>query len=133
MNQPDLEPGDEVLVSLVGLVAAGQFECSADRHKPGLLAWARWLRSVDDAELERETRAAIYDSASVNGFQGNWNHEHFKASACWHEARRRHIAAGHSEDCRARTIYGRAHSRLMRDHGYAPAAAGRCRCEVTDG
>jgi len=121
------------LVSLVGPVAATEFEASEDCYKPGLLEWAGKLRDLDDAEFEAETSSAIYDSALVNSFRGNWNHEHFKATACFHEAQRRHVAAGHSEDCRGETIYGRAHSRLMRDHGYTPAAAGECRCEVTRG
>ncbi|MEO3788552.1 hypothetical protein ABGB12_34945 [Actinocorallia sp. B10E7] len=112
------------LVSLVGPVAVTEFEASSDCYKPGLLEWGHELRDLADAEFETEASSAIYDSALVNSFRGNWNHEHFKATACRHEAQRRHVEAGHATDCRGETIYGRAHSRLMRDHGYIPTAAG---------
>lgn len=118
------------LAALVGLVAAGEYDAAKDVYKPRLLEWARSLAAMDDGEFARETRSAIYESALCSRFGSGWDHEHFKASACYHESERRHHAAGHSEDCRGETIYSRAHSRLMREHGHTPTEPGQCRCDV---
>lgn len=121
------------LVALVGAVAAGEYEAAKDFYKPGLLEWAGKMRSLSDAEFLTDAKCAIFDSASCNRFRGNWEHEHFKATACWFEAKRRHIAAGHDEDCRGETLYSRAHASVMRDHGYAPTEPGECCCEGLNG
>jgi hypothetical protein len=121
------------LVDLVGVVAAGEYEAAKDIYKPRLLLWTQKLSTLDDVEFARETSRAIYESATVARFGSGWDHEHFKASACFHEAERRHVAAGHDEDCRGETIYSREHARLMREHGYAPTEPGQCRCEGLTG
>jgi hypothetical protein len=123
---------DEI-VDIVGPVAAREFEAAAGRYKPGLIEWARALPGLPDDEFEQVCGSAIYDSALVSRFRGNWEHEHFKASACAHEARRRHVAAGHDEDCRGETIYGGAHARIMRENGYRPTEPGACRCQGREG
>lgn len=126
----------EELREVVGLVAFGEYEGARDFRKPELLEWASRLRDLSDDEFMGETLSAIHGSALVNSWRGNWEHEHFKASACHTEAKRRHVAAGHSDGCRGDTIYGRAHARLMRDHGYTPQPHLDCTCgfkERSDG
>lgn len=121
------------LRDIVGPVAFGEYEGASDYYKPNLMAWASELRTLSDDEFMHETVSAIYGSALVNSWRGNWEHEHFKASACHTEAKRRHVAAGHSEDCRGETAYGRAHTQLMRDHGYTPQPHVDCTCGSVPG
>jgi hypothetical protein len=116
------------IAHIVGPVAANEFDNAADYYKPGLLDWTRKLQHLSDKDLFDECLRAIYGSALGNSFRGNWEHEHFKASACHHEAGRRHRAAGHSKDCLADTIYGRAHRQLMKEHGYSTQPPRGCTC-----
>jgi hypothetical protein len=116
------------IADIVGPVAAREFENAKDFYKPGLIAWARKLPKLSDAEFLAQCGVAIHDSALVNSFRGNWEHEHFKASACYHEAQRRHVAAGHSKDCRGTCLYGQAHARVMRGQGHEPSPTTECTC-----
>lgn len=113
---------------LVGLVAAREFDAAADHYKPQLAAWAQNLPTLGDGEFLNAARSAIYNSALANSFRGNWEHDHFKASVCYTEANRRHVAAGHDTDCRGDTLYSRAHAQVMRSHGYEPSPATPCTC-----
>lgn len=114
--------------TLVGPVAAGEFDNAADHYKPALIEWAQNLPALNDDEFLRTTRTAIYNSALANSFRGNWNHDHFKATVCYKEAERRHTTAGHNADCRGDTLYSQAHSRVMRDAGHQPSPTSPCTC-----
>lgn len=116
------------IADIVGPVAVREFNNAADHYKPGLLVWARDLPTLTDEQFLTECSHAIYDSALVGRFRGNWDHEHFKASACHSEAKRRHVAAGHASDCRGSTLYGQAHARAMREAGHKPPALTGCTC-----
>jgi hypothetical protein len=118
------------LVAAIGPVAAREFEGAKIYEKPKLLAWIERLPSQTDDEFAEECSHAIYGSALAMRFRGNWEADHCRASACFHESRRRLVRDGHAEDCRGPSIYSRAHSALMRGHGYAPTADGECRCDL---
>lgn len=118
-----------LIADIVGPVAAQEFDNAKDTYKPGLLDWARKLRDLSDDEFHQECVSAIYDSALGSNFRGNWEHEHFKASACFHESERRHHeVAGHSKDCRGDTLYAKAHRQLMREHHYETHPPADCNC-----
>lgn len=124
MAKPDIQS----IADIVGPVAVNEFNSASNHYKPGLIKWATALPSLSDEQFLRECTRAIYDSALVGKFRGNWEHEHFKASACFTDAKRRHRAAGHSADCKASTLYGQAHARAMREAGHTPPALTGCTC-----
>lgn len=108
---------DRELLELAGIVGYREFENSPEYTKEELRAKLRTLRTLDDKAFICETESAIYSSALVSGFRGNWNHDHCYATACYHESERRKIAAGHLEDCRAQTLYSTAYGNVMRRQG----------------
>ena len=116
------------LIERIGAVAAGEFERVPEFAKARLTKWIERLSALSDRELFEESESAIFASASVARFRGNFEEEHCMASACYHEAERRLVAAGHREGCHGPSIYSRAHARLMRSHGYAPPPDGTCEC-----
>lgn len=116
------------IADMVGPVAVREFNAAADHYKPNLITWARNLATLDDNQFMDEAASAIYDSALTSSFRGNWEHEHFKATACFAEANRRHRSAGHDQGCQGETLYGRAHARVMEDNGHKPGRPGACTC-----
>lgn len=114
--------------ALVGPTAASEFDNAADHYKPGLLDWTQNLPALTDDEFVHATSRAIYDSANVGRFRGNWDHEHFRSSACFTESNRRHAAAGHAGDCRGDNLYSRAYARALRDSGHRAPEAVPCTC-----
>lgn len=122
---------DEQLIDLIGVVGIGEYKGAAEWALPKLDAWIGGLRDLTDEEFGTECQAAIYESALCNRFRGNYEHIHCMATACFHESRRRHMAAGHDRDCNGPSLYSRAHATVMRDHGYTPTADGTCDCEVS--
>jgi hypothetical protein len=119
---------DDALLTQVGEVAFGEFQNASETYHDKLRAYAERLPTLTDDELGQECESAIYDRALVNSFRGNWEHEHFKASACFSEAECRAMASGHVRYCPSPTIYGRAHARVMRQHGHTPSPEGTCTC-----
>lgn len=117
------------LRDVIGAVGESEFHQALESTKPGLLELFGTLRDMPDDEFLRECEYRIWDSVNCNRFRGNYWAEHCRATACAHESRRRHRAAGHDEDCHGPTIYSRAHARLMRDHGYTPTPDGECHCK----
>lgn len=116
--------------SKFGPVAEREFEGAADYEKQRLTEWLEKLLTLDDDEFFREAQSAIYHSAQVASWRGNWEAEHCRGTAVYADAKRRHREAGHAEDCRGETLYGKAHSKLMREHRYTPTASGECHCEL---
>lgn len=117
---------DEALTALVGLVAAREFRAADECYYAELEEYAFNLPTLTDKRLYEITSAAIYISALVNSFRGNWEHEHFKASACFHESQRRHKLAGHSDTC-SDDIYTRAYDAVMKSQGHTPNAHPPCK------
>lgn len=123
-----MKTDSSAIADIVGPVAVSEFDNAKDHYKPGLIDWARKLQTLNDEQFLTEATRAIYESALVGRFRGNWEHEHFKATACYYAAKRRHAAAGHSSDCNASTLYGQAHARAMREAGHTPPPLIGCTC-----
>jgi hypothetical protein len=119
---------DEQLIDLLGVVGISEYKAAPEWSLPKLDAWIARLRDLSDGEFYDVAQSAIYESALCNRFRGNYEHVHCMATACYHESERRHQLAGHSKDCHGPTLYHRAHSDLMRDHGYTPSPDGVCVC-----
>ncbi|MER7280527.1 hypothetical protein ABT369_39420 [Dactylosporangium sp. NPDC000244] len=105
-----------------GPVAEREFVSAADHAKPELTAWLEKLPGLSDDEFTAEAASAIHGSALVQRFKGNWEADHCKASAAFNEASRRHLAAGHTEDCTGDTLYSMAFLRTWRSQGHSPDA-----------
>lgn len=129
MDTTAIEYDQDKLLQLAGIVGAGEFNATYEGRKAHLWAWLTELPNLTNQELFDEAKYCIYDSASCGRFRGNFEDVHCRATACYKEAGRRHVAAGHAEDCRGETIYSRAHAANMWDHGYTPTASGECHCE----
>lgn len=124
---------DSSIADIVGPVAVTEFDNASDHYKPGLIVWARTLPTLTDEQFLTECSRAIYESALVGRFRGNWEHEHFKATACHYDAKRRHVEAGHSSDCRGGTLYAQGHRAAMRSAGHTPSPLTRCTCGAEPG
>lgn len=116
------------LEALIGQVALQELEAAKPIYTESLIAWARTLSSLTDDELVNECESTIFESALAQSFRGNWEHAHCKASACYTEARRRHVATGHSEDCRGDTLYSRGYRRVVISQGHTPPSFVACTC-----
>lgn len=119
---------DDQITDLFGPIAFREFDGSQDWAKPKLREWLDSLADLDDTEFLAEAGSAIHGSALAQSFKGNWEHEHCKATAAYREAKRRHLAAGHADDCYGDTIYSRAHANVMRSQGHTPIEPTPCSC-----
>lgn len=116
--------------SKFGPVAESEYDGACESEKARLDEWLGKLPALSDEDFHVTAKGAIYDSAQVASWRGNWEATHCKATAVFSDAKRRHRAAGHAEDCTGPTLYGKAHSELMREHRYTPTADGTCRCDL---
>lgn len=114
------------------LVGVAEIAHDKDIYKPELVEWAKKLPSLPDEEFISECSNAIYESALVSRFRGIWEHVHFKASACSWDARRRHLQAGNSEECRGDTLYAVACSRAVRSAGHPSSEPTACTCKTRE-
>jgi hypothetical protein len=105
-----------------GPVAESEFEHAADCHKEELTNWLAKLPTESDEDFFWAAASAIASSALAEGFRGNWEHEHCKVTAAYNESKRRHLAAGHADDCTGDTIYSRAFAQAWREQGHSPSA-----------
>lgn len=119
---------DKELLALTGIVGYDEFENSPDWAKDELRRKLVALTQLDDEDFVREARGAIYNSALVNRFRGNWNHDHCYATACYHQSEQRRLAAGHLEECRARSLYAWAYDEVTREHGMEVRDYLPCEC-----
>jgi hypothetical protein len=105
-----------------GPVAEREYDGAADHAKAALTAWLEQLPTLPDDEFLTAAATAIHGSALVNSWRGNWEADHCKATAASAEAKRRHHAAGHTEDCTGDTLYSVAFARVWRSQGHSPDA-----------
>lgn len=121
---------DTSIVDQFGPIVRQEFDRADEWYQPGIVKWLGTLTELTDAELQAQSEYWIYESASVNRFRGNWDHIHVKATACFNEAERRLVQAGHGKDCHAPSIYSRAHAAVMRSQRHEPSPEGTCTCDL---
>lgn len=119
---------DQELLALTGIVGYREFESAPAYAKEDLRRKLEALTQLDDEDFVNEAKSAIYDSALVSRFRGNWNHDHCYATACYHQSELRKVTAGHLKDCRARTLYARAYDEVTRQHGMQVRDYPPCAC-----
>lgn len=120
------------ITELAGEVTLREFQAADDYEHAELLEYYRMVRTLDDNELRGECGSTIHGSALVESFRGNWNGTHSKASACYHEAQRRLVDAGHSPWCQD-SIYTDGYRDAVLGQGHTSLAAQhRRRCTCTE-
>lgn len=105
-----------------GPVAEQEFEQAADAHRETLTRWLDALHGLPDDDFTDAAAAAIHGSALTNSWRGNWAHEDCRASAAFNEAKQRHLAAGHADNCTGDTLYSVAFRRTWRSQGHSADA-----------
>ncbi len=108
--------------SRFGPVGEQEFEQAADGHKESLTRWLDALPGLSDDEFIGVAASAIHGSALTNSWRGNWAHEDCRASAAHNEAKRRHLTAGHAEDCTGSNLYDRAFRQVWLSQGHSADA-----------
>lgn len=120
-------PLDEIR-ELCGPNGLMEFEAAHDSMKPDLLKFARNLKDYSDTRLVRDGEYWILESARMQGYRGNFEDVHFKATAFYYESQRRKLAAGHTKDCQGDTLYVRAYNAAYASQGHTPSEPQSCTC-----
>lgn len=118
----------EQLEEIIGPSAMRDYDDTKDWARPEIHEWASKLRDLDDDELEDEAASAVLDAAICDSRGMWWDASWVKSGACAHEAKRRHMAAGHDKDCREDNIYNRGWNRAYRSQGYTLSEPTPCTC-----
>lgn len=122
----------DLVESIAGIVARGEFDRSPASKQPELYAWLQDLPELSDKKLYDECRKWIYESALCGRFRGNFEDVYCRCTAVFHVADARIKAEGHAEGCRPSGIYGRAHADAMIAEGFTPSQDVRpCTCGAT--
>jgi hypothetical protein len=123
-------PTQEELVALAGPVGAREFAGAEEWAKEKTWAEMQAIPAMDDCQFLDAAECAIVASAFWNSRRGNHEHEHALCTAFYHQAALRNMAAGHDEECRGPTLYGRAHNNAMRSQRHRPTRQGECHCDL---
>lgn len=119
---------DAELEAVVGPIAMREYEAAEEWAKPKIREFALSLPAMSDDRLREVSASEIHGSALAISFRGNWEHAHFRCTACYDVSLARHLAAGHGRRCGG-SIYDQAHAQVMREQGHTPSTSGRCDCE----
>lgn len=132
MTTSDDRYPDTELLELTGPIGYDEFENAPEWAKEALRAKLVELTTLSDDEFVEAAEHAIYESALVQRFRGNWEHHHCYATACCHQSELRRLAAGHAEECRDKTLYTEAYDNVVRAAGYPGLVRDPVPCECPD-
>lgn len=121
---------DPELEAIVGPVAMREYTGAAEVTRERCRTFALSLPDLSDDMLRAVCEREILDSARAIEYRGNYEHLHFRCTACYDVARARWGAAGHGDRCGG-SVYDQAHARIMREQGYTPSTSGVCDCELS--
>lgn len=119
---------DETLEVIIGPIAMREYTAAPEWDQPKIREWAAGLQTLSAEKPIAECASKILDSALVIRFKGNWEGTHARASACYHEASRRHHAAGHDPACTGGNLYTEGFNRALRSQGHATRLPYPCTC-----
>lgn len=120
---------DAELLELVGVVGYREFESASDYTKEKLRENLRRLVTLSDGEFIIRTEHAIYESARISRFRGNWDHIHCYTTACYHQSELRKVLAGHDAECHVETLYKTAFRNVTGRYGMFANEIGECSCD----
>lgn len=119
---------DEELLKLIGPHGLKEYTAATEPHKAEVIKFATAMWELDDIRFVDACARSILESARLNSMKGNWEGVHAIASACYTEAKRRQVAAGHDERCRGDNLYTKGFNRAYRSQGYTPSSPSACDC-----
>lgn len=88
------------LEDIFGPVGFKEYEAASKTDKERIQSWVTFIRGMSDEDFIAEIISCSFGSHLVDNFRGEPEFMHARDWACRHEARRRHVASGHEEDCR---------------------------------
>lgn len=115
------------LLDLVGEAAVHDYARLSDTEQRAARAWAADLPGLTESQLYDRAIAAVLAAADEEARRAigeGW----FRADACMYEARRRHLAAGHTHACRGDDAYGHAYREAVRRSGLGQLDPRLCTC-----
>ncbi|MBD3004646.1 hypothetical protein [Streptomyces sp. 5-10] len=120
---------EDQLAGLLGPVGIREYQQAPDYDKPKIREWLAGLSEMPDSDLIVETASHILDDAIMRSFpRQNSYGIGCRVTACYEEAKRRHVAAGHDKECRGETLYSKGHAHAMRNQGHNPGERAVCTC-----
>lgn len=119
---------DEELLKLIGPHGLKEYTAATEADKVEVVRFATTMSELSDIRFVDACERSILGSAQVNSRKGNWEGVHAIASACYTEAKRRHVAAGHAERCRGDNLYTKGFNRAYSSQGYTPSDPHGCDC-----
>lgn len=103
---------DRVTV-LGGPVAAADYLHLPEHHRGDVDEFLQGLATLTGNDLQDTTQRLLWEGMFLIPV-GDPTALHVKTSALAHEARRRHVAAGHHPTCQGDTVYADAYNALLR-------------------
>jgi len=120
---------EEDLKDFLGPVGFREYEQAPDYDKPKIQEWADKVAAMNDRDFILETASKILDDAIMgNRSQGNNYGFYARTTGCFQEAKRRHLKAGHTEECRGDTLYAKGHRKAMISQRHTPSDPYPCDC-----
>jgi hypothetical protein len=119
---------EDELKEFLGPVGYSEYEKAPDWDRPKIVTWCQEVAAMSDAEFTMETSSRILDDAIMTRSRGNNYGFYARTTGCYQEAKRRHVKAGHTEECRGETLYSVGHGRAMRSQGHTPSEPYLCDC-----
>lgn len=119
---------DEELLKLIGPRGLKEYTAATPENRPRVVKFATTMSELNDIQFVDACERSILESAQVNSVKGNWEDIHAIASACYTEAKRRYLAAGHDEKCQGDNLYQKGYIRAYRSQGHKPPERRACEC-----
>lgn len=110
---------EQELEGVIGRVALMEWRNAPTWDRGKIVTWAAGLHDLPDKDFRAECASRILDSAIMQGFKGNYEGIHARATACHTESERRHEAVRHNPACRAQSLYELGYNDALRSQGHA--------------
>lgn len=123
--------GDMTETQLEALIGPGAMRDYAKATKLEQYRIQAWVPSLpgltDEAFLDLCTNV-VSEGVQADSRRSREYEPDIKASACVHEAHRRHVAVGHSPTCEGDDLYMEGFNRARVRHGFKPGSSIACTC-----
>lgn len=119
---------DEELKDFLGPVAWEKYGRISELEKGRVQKWCAEVAAMSDAELVRATASQVTGEAVLSSRGVYSTYDDILTTVCYQESGRRHVKAGHTEECRGDTLYSKGHSRAVREAGFTASDPYPCDC-----